>query len=136
MSTTITHLRLGRVQAVAAGVVGTLAVNLVLWLIGVAAGGSFEEVTDGKVQSVAPGGVIIMSVVPMLVGLTAAVLISLKWAPIIRIAQIVGAFLSIATIVLTVQAHFDGATTVLLSLMHLAVAAGVVLSLAAVRRNA
>ena len=84
-----------------------LVANLILWLIGLASGGSFEMTDQGKVASVAPGGVITLTVVPLLVGLSLAMLISLKWEPIIRIAQVVGAVFALGTIALTIAADFD-----------------------------
>ena len=76
-----------------------------------------------------------MTVVPLLVGLSVAMLITLKWEPIIRIAQIVGAVVALGTIALTIAADFDAASTVMLALMHVVVAAGVVVALEAVRRS-
>ncbi len=91
---------------------------------------------QGKMASVAPGGgVITLTVVPLLVGLSLAMLISLKWEPIIRIAQVVGAVFALGTIALTIAADFDAASTVTLALMHVVVAASVVVALEAVRRS-
>lgn len=133
MSTSTRTLRLTKPRAVLGATALALVGNLVLWLIGLALGGSFEMTDQGKAMSVAPGGVITITLVPMLVGLTLAVLISMKWSPIIRIAQVVGALFSLGTIAMTIAADFDAASTIMLALMHVVVAACVVVGLEAVR---
>jgi hypothetical protein len=135
ITSTAHNLHVTKPRAVLGATVIALVVNLILWLIGLALGGSFEMTDQGKSASVAPGGVITLTVVPLLVGLSVAMLISLKWEPIIRIAQIVGAVVALGTIALTIAADFDAASTVMLALMHVVVAAGVVVALEAVRRS-
>lgn len=123
----------GRPVVVAAAVAGALVVNLVLWLIGLAAGGSFEHTDAGATVSAAPGGVILMTVVPLGVGLTVAVLLGMWWRGFVRIAQVVGALLPLATITGTLSADFDTASTVTLTLMHVVIAAVAVVALEKVR---
>ncbi|AUS31961.1 DUF6069 family protein [Rhodococcus qingshengii] len=135
ITSTAHNLHVTKPRAVLGATVIALVVNLILWLIGLALGGSFEMTDQGKPASVAPGGVITLTVVPLLVGLSVAMLISLKWEPIIRIAQIVGAVVALGTIALTIAADFDAASTVTLALMHVVVAASVVVALEAVRRS-
>lgn len=132
---TIPRSRIGRPTAIALAIGVTLAVNLLLWLVGLAAGGSFE-MTDaaGSTTSAAPGGVVVLTVAPMSIGLSAAALLSLRWPRVIPVAQIIGAVLAVATIGLTLATDFDAPSMTMLSMMHLTVAAGVVLALAAIRR--
>ena len=135
IASTAHNLHLTKPRAVLGATVMALVANLILWLSRRASGGSFEMTDQGKVASVAPGGVITLTVVPLLVGLSLAMLISLKWEPIIRIAQVVGAVFALGTIALTIAADFDAASTVTLALMHVVVAASVVVALEAVRRS-
>ncbi|WP_336086411.1 DUF6069 family protein [Nocardia sp. SSK8] len=126
---------LNRPVAVLGGVVAAVVLNLIVWGIGAAAGGSFL-VTDGDtVTDVAPGGVVIMSAVPLLIGLTAAVLVSHLWTGVLRVAEVVGSVLSVATIALTVAADFDTASTVALSVMHVVLVPVIVVALEGVRRG-
>lgn len=127
-------LELSRPWAVAATVIGALVPNLVIWLLGLAAGGSFEMTDAGTTSSVAPGGVVILTVVPTLIGMTLAALISLKWVAVIRPAEVIGALLPLATIALTVQADFDTASTIALAAMHVVIAVVIVVGLEAMRR--
>ncbi|MFB7877757.1 MULTISPECIES: DUF6069 family protein [unclassified Nocardia] len=126
---------LNRPVAVLGGVVAAVVLNLIVWGIGAAAGGSFV-VTDGDtVSDVAPGGVVIMSAVPLLIGLTAAVLVSYLWTGVLRVAEVVGSVLAVATIGLTVAADFDTASTVALSVMHVVLVPVIVVALEGVRRG-
>ncbi|NKX88921.1 DUF6069 family protein [Nocardia coubleae] len=134
-TTTRTLPALNRPVAVLGAVAAALIANLIIWGIGEAAGGSFTTNTDGKVSDVAPGGVILMSVVPLLIGLTAAVLISYKWTGVLRVAAVVGSVLSIATIGMTLTAGFDTASTIALSLMHVVLVPAMVIALEGVRRH-
>ncbi|WP_066902802.1 DUF6069 family protein [Millisia brevis] len=102
-----------------AAVVAAVVANLVLWLIGLALGGSFE-VSDGAggTETVAPGGVLVMTILPLTVGLLVAGLMAPKVPAVIRPAQIIGSIAALGTIAMTVTAGFDTVSTVLLSLMH------------------
>ncbi|MGW0023061.1 DUF6069 family protein [Rhodococcus sp. NPDC003383] len=123
----------GRPVVVVAAVAGALVLNLVLWLIGLAAGGSFEHTDAGATVSAAPGGVVLMTVVPLGIGLAVAVLLGLWWRGFLRIAQVVGALLPLATIAGTLSADFDTASTVTLTLMHVVIAVVAVVALEKVR---
>ena len=85
--------------------------------------------------SVAPGGVVLMTVAPLAVGMTAAVLLSKLWAPILRVAAVIGAAASLGTIAGTLAADFDGPSTVMLSLMHVVIAVVLVVALEALFRR-
>lgn len=127
---------LGRLWAVVASTVVALAANLVLWLVGLAAGGNFEMTDGGTRMAVAPGGVVTLTVVPIVVGMGIAALISLRWLPIIRVAQVVGVVAPLGTIAMTVAADFDTASTVTLALMHVVIAVVVPVGLEALRAGA
>ncbi|MEU5843510.1 DUF6069 family protein [Rhodococcus sp. NPDC047139] len=107
---------------IAASVSAALVVNLVLWASGLAAGGTFEHTDAGEVMSAAPGGVVLMTVLPLTVGLALAALLMLWWNGFARIAQVVGAILPLATIQGTISADFDTPSTVALTLMHVVIA--------------
>ncbi|KXO94008.1 DUF6069 family protein [Tsukamurella pseudospumae] len=119
------------------GTVGlALLGNLILWLVGLAAGGDFTMTDEaGARASVAPGGVVLMTVAPLAVGMTAAVLLSKLWAPILRVAAVVGAAASLGTVAGTLAADFDGASTTTLALMHVVIAAVLVIALEALYRR-
>ncbi|MFI9506063.1 DUF6069 family protein [Nocardia sp. NPDC052566] len=124
-----------RPAAIAGSIAVAVAANLVVWLLGLAAGGSFEVTKAGQVTEVGAGTVILSSALPLFVGLTVAALLSYKWVGVLRVAQIAGAVLAVATIGLTVAADFDTATTVSLSVMHLVLAPVIVGGLAALRNG-
>lgn len=129
-------LRLSRAEGVIGTVLVALAINLVIWLIGLAAGASYDAQDGDEIMRVAPGGVIFLSTLPTIVGMTAAALLSLKWTVILRVAQVVGPVLAIATIATTVTTEFDSTTSqVFLSLMHVALAAVLYVGLEGMRRN-
>lgn len=80
-------LSLSRPRAVLFTTLAALVGNLVLWLVGLAAGGSFELTDAGETMAVAPGGVVTLTVVPVVVGMGLAALISLRCLAVIRIAS-------------------------------------------------
>ncbi|MEV6561175.1 DUF6069 family protein [Nocardia sp. NPDC051756] len=121
--------------AILGSVAVSVAVNLVVWLIGEAAGGSFELVDRGVTTQVGAGTVISSAAIPLFVGMTLAALISYLWAGVLRVAQIVGGVLAVGTIGLTISADFDTVTTVALSVMHLVLAPVLVVGLEAMRRG-
>ncbi|WP_306361374.1 DUF6069 family protein [Nocardia sp. CC227C] len=126
---------LSRPVAVLGTIAAAVLVNLVVWLIGAAAGGSFEMTNEGVAQSVAPGGIVILTVVPMLVGLTAAALLSYKWVGVLRTAGVIGSVLAVATIALTVDADFDTASTIALSITHLTLVPALIIATEGMRRT-
>ncbi|WP_069162148.1 DUF6069 family protein [Nocardia altamirensis] len=136
--TTTQSLRIPGVNrpiAIVGSVIVAVVVNLIVWLLGEAAGGSFEVVDKGVTTYVGGGGVVFSSAVPLLVGMTLAALISYVWVGVLRVAQIVGSVLAVATIGLTLAAAFDTATTVALSVMHIVLAPVLVVGLEALRRG-
>ncbi|WP_442941540.1 DUF6069 family protein [Nocardia sp. NBC_00416] len=126
---------MNRPVAVFGALGAALLANLVVWLIGAAAGGTFETTNAGQVQSVAPGGIITMTVVPMLIGLSAAALLSYKWTGVLRVAAVTGPVLAVATIGSTVSADFDTASTIALSITHLTLVPAIVVATEGMRRK-
>lgn len=126
---------MGAPVAVAATVLAALVVNLALWLAGLVAGGSFEYTDAGTVSAAAPGGVVLMTVVPLAAGLTVGALLGLWWRGFLRVAQVVGVVLPLATIQGTAAADFDGASTVALAAMHVVIAVAAVTGLEVLRRR-
>ncbi|WP_174552110.1 DUF6069 family protein [Nocardia sienata] len=126
---------LNRPVALFGAIGAALLANLVVWLIGAAAGGTFETTEAGRVQSVAPGGIIVMTVVPMLIGLGAAVLLSYRWIGVLRVAAVTGSVLAVATIGMTVGADFDTASTIALSITHLTLVPALVVATEGLRRT-
>ncbi|NUP25381.1 MAG: hypothetical protein HOQ36_14535 [Nocardia sp.] len=126
---------LNRPVALVGAIVAALLANLVVWLVGAAAGGTFEMTDAGRVQSVAPGGIITMTVVPMAIGLGAAVLLSYRWIGVLRMAAVIGSVLAVVTIGLTVSADFDTASTIALSITHLTLVPALVVATEGLRRR-
>lgn len=126
---------LSRPVAVLGAVAVAVVANLIVWGIGAAAGGSFVLVDGDTVEDVAPGGVILMSAVPLLIGLTIAVVIARWWTGVLRLAAVVGSLLALLTIGGTLSADFDTATTVSLSIMHVVLVPIIVIALEGVRRT-
>lgn len=126
---------LNRPVALFGAIGAALLANLVVWLIGATAGGTFEVTDAGQVQSVAPGGIVIMTVVPMLIGLGAAVLLSYKWVGVLRLASVIGSLIAVATIAMTVSADFDTASTIALSITHLTLVPALVVATEGLRRK-
>ncbi|MCM6773892.1 DUF6069 family protein [Nocardia sp. CDC159] len=125
-----------RPVAVFGGVAAAVLANLVLWLIGEVAGGSFQTVdANGAPMDVAPGGVVVLSTVPLFVGLTAAVALSYLWTGVLRVAAGVGSVLSLGTIAITLAAGFDTPSTITLSLMHVTLVPVLIVALEGVRRS-
>ncbi|TQM28951.1 DUF6069 family protein [Nocardia bhagyanarayanae] len=134
-ASTIQIPALNRPVAVLGAVAAAVLTNLVVWLIGAAAGGSFVVVDGTTTQDVAPGGVIVMSAVPLLIGLTVAALLSYRWVGVLRVAEVVGSVLALATIAGTVAAAFDTASTVALSIMHVLLVPVIVVSMEGLRKH-
>ncbi|WP_280425090.1 DUF6069 family protein [Nocardia carnea] len=126
---------LNRPVALFGAIGAALVANIIVWLIGAAAGGSFETTNGDQVQSVAPGGIIMMTAVPMLIGLGAAVLLSYRWIGVLRLAAVIGSVLAVATIAMTVSADFDTASTVALSITHLTLVPALVVATEGLRRK-
>ncbi|MGQ0773393.1 MAG: DUF6069 family protein [Pseudonocardiales bacterium] len=122
-------------QAITAGAVAATVANLVILLIGRAAGASFLVVDGANVHEVATVGVIIATVPPLVVGTVLAALLAQWWPVVIRLAQVIGGGLALLTVAGPVMADTDGGTQLALALMHVVLAVAVVFSLEAIRRR-
>jgi hypothetical protein len=127
--------QLSRPAAVAVTVAAGVVVNRVLCLLGALAGASFVTVDNGTATDVAPIGVIVMTVVPLTIGMALAAALSLKWRSVIRVAQVVAPVLALGTIALTINAHFDGPSTTVLASMHIALVPITIAGLEILRRR-
>ncbi len=116
-------------QAIAAAAVVATIVNLLILLIGRAAGASFELVDGAGLHAVTAVGVITSSAVPLVIGTLLATLLGL-WRPgFIRAAQVVGGGLALLSVAGPMMADTDTGTQLALAAMHVIVGVAVVLSL-------
>lgn len=129
-ATGTTRPRGGRVIAVA--VVGAAAVNVAIFLIFRAAGATYEN----TVQPMPVGlpAVLFLTIVPMLIGLSAVALLSRRWPGLMTVGLWAGPALALATIAVTVVAGFEALSFVALALMHVIVAITVFFGLNAIKR--
>ncbi|WP_236028434.1 DUF6069 family protein [Paractinoplanes lichenicola] len=118
-------------MVIAAVVVMAAVVNLLVFVVGRALGGSFEFTSNGVVNQVDALTVVGFSAVPLLIGLVVVVLLVRFGDWVTRTATIVAPVLAVVTIlVMTLPADLDGASTIALSLCHVTLAP---ISVAAVR---
>jgi hypothetical protein len=110
---------LGRTKAVFATWLVAAVVNIVLFGIGATAGLDYGVKAGDSVWGVMGIGVIVVTTVLLLPGMTLAALLSLRWKRIIPVAQVAGSAISLLTIALTFLAGFDTASAVVLALMHI-----------------
>jgi hypothetical protein len=113
--------RLNPAQVVGLSVVTAVAVNVLIWAVGALAGGDFEYTDGDATLSAAPGGVIMLTAVPLAVGMGLAALLAPRWPAVVRVAQVVGSALALVTIGGTIASDFDGVSTVALALTHVAI---------------
>lgn len=100
--------------------VAAVAVNLVVYAVGRAAGGSFRFTNNGATNEVDAVTVAGFSAVPLLIGLV-AVAVPARLGPwVTRAAVIVASVLAVVTIlVMTLPADLDATSTASLALCHL-----------------
>jgi hypothetical protein len=111
---------LPRPVLVALGGLTAVVVNLAVYGIGRAAGGSFRFTSAGAPAEVDAVTVAGFSAVPLLIGLTAVALLAPLGTWVTRAALVVGPLLAVGTIALmTLPADFDAASTTTLALCHL-----------------
>lgn len=121
-----------RYAVIIIAIVLALAVNLVIYAIGRAAGGAFTYTQSGKTSTVDAVAVTFLSVGPLAVGLTLVAILSRRWPVLINAAKIASPALALATIALmTIPAHFDTTSTMFLATMHLTLIPVSVLALTA-----
>lgn len=120
-------------SAIGAAVVGAVGVNLLLWLGGVLAGGSFKFTQGGSTQRAAPVALVLLTAVPLAAGMALAAALGRRSPSIMRIGQVLGSAAALATVTRTFAADFDTASTVALTLGHVTVAVALIVGLEAVR---
>lgn len=98
-------------------------VNLIVYAVGRAAGGSFRFTANGATNEVDAVTVAGFSVVPLLIGLVLVVVLARFGPWVTRVATVVAPVLAIVTIfVMTLPADLDGTSTVALALCHVTLA--------------
>ena len=128
-------MRLTRPTLVLAAVVSAVLVNLAIYAIGSALGATFRF--PGPEGAVIPWFVVAaFSAVPLALALTAVALLAPRWPWIFTAALVAAPVLLAASIpLMPVPVGFDAATTVSLSLMHLALAPIAILAVLGLRRR-
>ncbi|MFD4870196.1 DUF6069 family protein [Streptomyces sp. NPDC058412] len=122
-------------KALATGAAGAAVVNLIVLAVAKLAGASLVVVDGGEEHAITVGGVIGASVVPLLIGTGAALLLAL-WKPVfLRIAQFVGGGLALLSVAGPLPSGADGGTVVALALMHITLGVAVVAALELHRRH-
>jgi hypothetical protein len=120
------------VRTIAVAVLGAAVVNAGIFLAFSAAGGTFENTR--MPQPVGLPAVLVLTVVPMLIGLSAAALLARRWPGLVTVGQVVGPALALVTIAIPATSGFDTLSFVALTLMHVMVAVAAFLGLAALKR--
>jgi hypothetical protein len=115
-----------RTRLMAASIIGAAIVNLVLFFGFGAAGAGYHN-TMG--MTVGVPNVLGMTVIPLLLGLGAVVLLSRRWPVLRAVGRWVGVALALLTIAMTATAGFDTLSFLALALMHLVVAAAITTAL-------
>ena len=107
-------------------------VNLAILAVGRSAGGDFQFASGDDRLTVGADGVAMLTIIPLLVGMTLAALLSHRWPVVLRIGMFVGPALALVTIgLMTLPADLDTTSTVFLSLMHVALVPATILGLRA-----
>jgi hypothetical protein len=106
---------------VAATVAAALAINLVIYALGRVAGGTFRFTASAQVAEVDALTVAGFTVLPLLLGMTAAAVLSRRWRWVVPVALAIGPLLALGTIlVMTVPADLDTTSKLTLALCHVA----------------
>ena len=109
-----------RVLVTAAAAGAAVLINLILYGVGRAAGGTFRFTASTGPAVVDGVTVAAFSALPLLAGLVAVALLSRFGAWVVRTALIVGPLLAVATIVaMTLPTDLDATSKVTLALCHL-----------------
>ncbi|MBY8873286.1 DUF6069 family protein [Micromonospora sp. PLK6-60] len=125
-----------RAAIVGLGVGTAVLVNLAVYGLGRAAGGTFRFTSPSGPAEVDAVTVAGFSAVPLLVGLTAVALLAPVAGWVTRVALIVGPALAVGTIlVMTLPADFDPASKTALALCHLTLVPIVIAAVRALGRT-
>lgn len=126
-----------RPLVVAAAVAAAVVVNLVVFTVGRAAGGSFTFTRGGTPATVDAATVAGFSAVPLLLGLVVVAVLVGSWPVIARVAAVVAPVLAVVTIgLMTLPVDLDAVSTVTLALCHLTLAPISVLAIRSLGRPA
>lgn len=126
-----------RPVVVAAAVGTAVVVNLVVYGLGRAAGGSFTFTRAGVPTAVDAATVAGFSAVPLLLGLVVVALLGRRWPVVARMAVVVAPVLAVVTVgLMTLPVDLDTVSTVTLALCHLTLAPISVLAIRALRGQA
>jgi hypothetical protein len=110
-----------RVLIVPAAALAAVVVNLLVYAIGRAAGGTFRFTAAGGPAEVDAATVAGFSAIPLAVGLAGVALLAPRWRWVARAALIAGPALAVVTIlIMTLPADLDATSTITLALCHLA----------------
>jgi hypothetical protein len=109
-----------RLLVIAAGVGSAVVINLILYALGRAAGGTFHFTSSSGPAIVDGLTVAAFSAVPLLLGLVAVALLARFGDWVIRTALVLGPLLAIGTIaVMTVPTDLDVTSKVTLAICHI-----------------
>jgi hypothetical protein len=126
-----------RVLIIAAAVGAAVLINLILYGIGRAAGGTFHFTATTGPAVVDGVTVAAFSALPLLAGLVAVALLSRFGAWVVRTALIVGPLLAVATIVvMTLPTDLDATSKVTLALCHLVLVPIIIMAVRLLGRRA
>lgn len=123
-----------RARIALTAVAAAVAVNLAIFAVGRATGGTFRFTQGAKPITVDAATVAGFTAMPLLAGLVLVALTARRWPWVVTAALIVAPSLAVVTILLmTVPADFDTTSTVTLGLCHLALVPIAILSLRSLR---
>lgn len=126
-----------RTVVVLGAVLVATVVNLAILAVGQSAGGDFRFTAGGERMTVEADGVAMLTIVPLLAGMTLAALLSLRWPAVLSIGMFVGPAAALVTIgTMTIPADLDTTSTVFLALMHVVLVPATILGLYALRDTA
>lgn len=117
-------------------VLAAVAVNLLAYAVGRAAGGSFRFTQDGVAARVDAVTVAGFTLVPLTVGLVAMAILAYRWPRVTTIAKWFAPALALITIaIMTLPVDLDLASTVSLAACHVSLAVISVLAVRAMARG-
>lgn len=126
-----------RTAVVALATAVAVVVNLIVYAIGRAAGGSFLFTADDRRVEVDAVTVAGFSALPLALGLAAVAVLAPRFAWVVRAALIVGPALAVLTIAtMTLPADLDGTSKITLAACHLTLAPIIVVAVTALGRRA
>ncbi|MEU7291901.1 DUF6069 family protein [Streptomyces exfoliatus] len=120
--------------AVVCAAVIAAVVNVIVLIVGDAAGASLVLELNGKPDEIGAADVVIMSVLAPAIGVAASILIA-RWKPgFLRVAQVLAAVTTLVSLVGPLTLKTDGGTAITIAVMHLLVGGITIAALEGVRR--